>query len=263
MRDMPADAKKIAMVKLGGIYSYCTGSVCRHKAILRYFGQELNKDDCGACDMCGDEFDCIDDALVTAQKIISCVARLEQGFGGGYTASVLTGSADKRIGENGHEKLSTYGLLSDYARHIVHDWIEQLAGQEYLEKVGEYNVLGITEKGWRVLKGEGTPRLLKPVEKPAKAAKVVADSWEGVDKALFEALRELRSTIAKKKKVPAYVVFGDAALRDMARRRPATLADFLKVKGVGEAKCKQYGEIVLAAIKDYCQVNSVKMGIGV
>ena len=262
MRDMPAEARKIAMIKLSGMYSYCTGGVCRHKAILRYFGQDLNKDNCTACDMCLGELDCIDDLLVTAQKILSCIARLDQRFGGTYTALVLTGSEDKRIMENNHDKLSTYGLLSDYSKHIVHDWIEQLAGQDYIEKSGEYNVLNITEKGWRVLKGTETPRLLKPVERPVKASKIVTDSWEGVDKGLFEALRKLRATIASKKKVPAYVVFGDTTLRDIARRRPSTLDGFLGVKGVGEAKCKQYGEVVLAAIKDYCQTNSLEMDVG-
>jgi len=263
MSDMPAEAQKIAMVKLSGIYSYCTGGVCRHKAILRYFGQYLNKDNCAACDMCLGELDYIDDALVTAQKILSCIVRLNQQFGGNYNALVLTGSEDKRIIENNHDKLSTYGLLSDYSKHIVRDWIEQLTGQDYIEKTGEYNVLNVTAKGWAVLKGKETPRLLKPAQKPAKVSKVTEDSWDGVDKGLFEALRKLRATIAGKKRIPAYIVFGDAALRDMAGRRPSTLESFLEVRGVGEKKCRQYGEIVLAAIKDYCQANSLEMNIGI
>ena len=187
--------------------------------------------------------------------------RLDQRFGAGYTALILTGSEEKRIIENNHNKLSTYGLLSDYSKQTVHDWIEQLTGQDYLEKTGEYNVLSVTEKGWSVLKGEETPRLLKPAQKPAKVSKVVEDSWEGVDKGLFEALRKLRAIIARKKGVPAYIVFGDAALRDMARRRPSTAQGFLEVKGVGEKKLQQYGEVVLGAIKDYCQVNSLEMDI--
>ncbi len=262
MSDMPPEAHKIAMIKLSGIYSYCTGGVCRHKAILRYFGQDLNKDNCTACDMCLGELDCMDDSLVTAQKILSCIVRLDQRFGGNYTASVLTGSQEKRIIENNHDKLSTYGLLSDYSKHTVHDWIEQLAGQDYVEKTGEYNVLNVAEKGWDVLKGKETPRLLKPAQKEVKTSRVAADSWDGVDKGLFEALRKLRSTIASKKKVPAYVVFGDTALRDMARRRPSTLEGFLEVKGVGEEKCRQYGQTVLAVIKDYCPANSLETDVG-
>ena len=261
MSDMEPKARDIAMIKLSRIYNYCTGGVCRHKAILRYFGQALGKDNCEGCDVCLGELDCISDALVTAQKILSCVLRLDQRFGGGYTALVLTGSEDKRIIENNHNKLSTYGLLSDYSKRTVQDWIEQLTGQDYIEKTGEYNVLNVTEKGWGVLKGKETPRLLKPAQKPAKVSKVIKDSWEGVDRGLFEALRKLRAIIARKKGLPAYIVFGDAVLRDMARRRPSNAQNFLEVKGVGEKKLQQYGEVVLGAIKDYCQVNSLEMDI--
>ncbi|MHC4540759.1 MAG: RecQ family ATP-dependent DNA helicase, partial [Planctomycetota bacterium] len=259
MSDMEPEAHKIAMVKLHRMYDYCTGGACRHNAILRYFGQAPAKDNCAACDMCLGELDGIDNALETAQKILSCILRLGQRFGGGYTAAVLTGSNDKRILENRHDTLSTYGLLGEHSMHAVRGWIDQLEGQDYVEKVGEYNVLNVTEKGWLVLKGNATPRLLKPAEKPAKVSRVVEDSWEGVNRGLFEALRKLRAGIARKKGIPAYVVFGDAALRDMARRRPSTYVELLEVKGVGEKKRRQYGEIVLTAIKDYCQANSLEM----
>jgi ATP-dependent DNA helicase RecQ len=200
----------------------------------------------------------IDDALITAQKILSCILRLDQRFDGNYTASVLIGSREKRLIENGHDAISTYGLLSDHSKDTVHNWINQLVGQDYIQKAGEYNVLTVTPKGRQVLNGQEMPRLLKPAMKPAKVSKVATDSWEGVDKGLFEALRKLRRTLAAKRGVPAYVVFGDAALRDMARRRPITQADFLKIKGVGETKSKQFGKAVLAAIKDYCAANSLE-----
>ncbi len=263
MSEMEPEAYKIAVIKLNKMYNFCTGGVCRHKAILRYFGQTLEKENCAACDMCLGELDCINDALETAQKILSCIVRLEQRFGGGYTAAVLTGSSDKRILENRHDVLSTYGLLSDYSQHTVHDWIEQLEGQACIEKVGEYNVLNVTEKGWQVLRANETPRLLKPAEKPAKVSKVVEDSWEGVDKGLFEALRKLRSTLARKQSVPPYIVFGDTALRDMARRRPSSLIRLLDVKGIGEKKSRQYGEAVLETIKGYCCTNDLQMDINV
>jgi len=261
LSEMEPEAHKIAVIKLNKMYNYCTGGVCRHKAVLRYFGQTLEKDNCAACDMCLGELDCMKDSLQTAQKILSCIVRLGQRFGGGYTAAVLTGSNDKRILENNHDALSTYGLLSDYSQRTVHDWIEQLEGQACIEKVGEYNVLNVTEKGWRVLKGNETPRLLKPAEKPARVSKVVEDSWEGVDKGLFEALRKLRSSIARKKGVPAYVVFGDAALRDIARRRPSTYVNLLEVKGIGEKKRQQYGDVVLAAIEDYCSAHALERDV--
>jgi len=262
MRDMGPEAKEIALVKLSRMYSYCTGGVCRHKAILRYFGQDVDKANCEACDVCLGELDHIDDALVTGQKILSCIVRLDQRFGGNYTASVLTGSREKRVLENSHDELSTYGLLSEHSKDTVHNWIEQLLGQDYIEKTGEYNVLTLTQKGWRLLKGEETPRLLSPAQKPAKVSRAVVDSWEGVDRGLFEAVRQLRAAIARKKGVPAYVVFGDAALRDMARRRPSTPDGLLEVRGVGEKKREQYGKAVLAVIKEYCTANSLEMDVG-
>ncbi|HLB74617.1 MAG TPA: DNA helicase RecQ [Sedimentisphaerales bacterium] len=261
MKDMEAEAQEIALIKLSEMYSYCTGGVCRHKAILRYFGQDLGKANCEACDVCLGELGRIDDALVTAQKILSCIVRLDERFGGSYTASVLIGSREKRILENGHDALSIYGLLSDHSKDAVHNWIDQPVGQDYIQKGGEYNVLTVTPKGRQVLSGQATPRLLRPAEKPAKVAKVAADSWEGVDQGLFEALRKLRKTIAEKRGVPAFVVFGDAALRDMARRRPTTQAGFLQVKGVGQTKSKQYGKTVISAIKDYCAANPLESNV--
>jgi ATP-dependent DNA helicase RecQ len=261
LSDMEPEPHKIAMTKLDQMYSYCTGGVCRHKAILRYFGQDFFKDNCTACDVCLGELDCIDNALETAQKILSCIVRLGQRFGGSYTAAVLTGSDDKRILENKHDGLSTYGLLRDHSKHTVHDWIEQLEGQGYVEKVGEYNVLNVTDKGWQVLRGNGAPRLLKPARKPAKVSKVVEDSWDGVDRGLFEALRQLRTAMARDKGVPAYVVFGDAVLRDMARRRPSNHERLLDVKGVGQQKRREYGKAVLAAIREYCQAHSLQMDV--
>ena len=260
MRDMAPEARQIAMGKLSEMYSYCTGGTCRHRVLLHYFGQDLDKADCAACDICLGELDCLANSLETAQKILSCVARLGERFGGGYTALVLVGSRDQRILENKHDMLTTYGLLGEHSRHIVHDWIEQLVGQNYLAKEGEYNVLRLTEAGWQVLKGQGHPRLLKPVQKPAKVSKIAKDSWEGVDEGLFEALRELRRTLAGRKGLPAYLVFGDRALREMARRRPSTLVALLEVKGVGEKKRRQYGKIVLAAIRDYCVAHGLDMG---
>ena len=261
--DMESQAKEIALAKLARMYGYCTEGVCRRKAILGYFGQPPKQADCGGCDVCLGHVDSIDDALITAQKILSCILRLGQRFGGAYTAAVLTGSRDQRILENGHDGLSTHGLLSEHDKRAVHTWIEQLVGQGFVNKTGEYNVLTVTAEGYRVLKGEVTPRLLQPTRKPERqrAAKASTESWEGVDKGLFEALRTLRATLARDRGVPAYVVFGDAALRDMARRRPSTLDRFLDVKGVGQTKCQQYGRVMIERIREYCIEHAVEMDV--
>lgn len=260
IRELPPEAHRTALEKLNRIYRYCTGLSCRHRSLLNYFGQEFTKADCGACDACLGELNLLEDSQVVAQKILSCVVRLKERFGADYTALVLVGSREGRILSNGHDQLTTYGILSEYSRVQIRGFIEQLADEDYLEKAGDYKVLRATEAGWQVMRGEETPKLLKPPEKKLKraAAKPVRDSWEGVDPDLFEALRELRKEIAAEGGVPAYIVFGDRSLRDMARIRPSTPAGFLTVTGVGEAKKDRYGDRFLELIKDYCASHGLE-----
>ena len=165
--------------------------------------------------------------------------------------------------ENSHDELSTYGILSEYSLQTVRGWIEQLIAQGYIRKGDEYGVLIVPESGWRVMRGDESPRLLEPPKKKirAKVSRAVRDSWEGVDQGLFEGLRELRREIAARKHLPAYIVFGDAALRDMARKRPSTSTGFLLVTGVGEKKCRQYGEDFLELIKDYSVSRGLDLDI--
>jgi len=254
-------AAGIALTKLNAMYDYCTGLACRHRALVNYFGQDLKGTNCGACDVCLGEIGSMDGALEIAQKILSCVVRLHERFGADYTAAVLSGSRDKRILERKHDSLSTYGLLSELPKNTTRDWIEQLVGQGYLEKTGEFNVLHVTEGGWHVLHGEEVPTLLKPADKHVRASRVAVDSWEGVDHGLFEALRGLRRELALKRNVPAYVVFSDAALRGMARLRPSTPDALLRVSGVGSAKAEQYGDLFLGAIGKHCREHSLSMDV--
>ncbi len=253
------EAVRIALSKLGDMSSYASGVTCRHQALVEYFGQDLGTDNCKACDVCFGDLELADDALVISQKILSCVFRLDQRFGADYTANVLVGSTEQRLLSAGHNELSTYALLSEHPKKLVRDWIEQLVGQGNLEKRGEYNVLSITERGWRTLRGEETPRLLKPAEAPRK--RVAEDSWDGVDRGLFDTLRALRRKTAQARSVPAYIVFGDASLRDMARRRPASVETFLDVSGVGQAKARQYGDEFVATIREYCRSHNLDQDV--
>lgn len=257
------EAKRIAHRKLDDVAAYASGVTCRHRALVGYFGQTLDGEICSACDVCLGGLDLVDDALVVAQKILSCVYRLDERYGGDYTASVLVGSRDERILANGHDALSTYALLEEAPKKLVRDWIEQLVGQGALVKDGEYDLLKITERGRRILRGFETPRLLKPAEGRDKkrATQTAADSWDGVDQGLFDTLRALRRRIAEEKRVPAYIVFTDAALRDMARRRPSSADAFREVSGVGETKAEQYGATFVAAIVEVCERRGLEMDV--
>lgn len=252
-----------ALHALRAMADFCQGTECRHRKIVRYFGQDLERDQCGACDVCLGELDLVADALTIGQKILSCVLRLEQRYGADYTAKVLAGSSEQRIVQQRHNELSTWGILADHPLRTIRDWTEQLVGQGFLDKVGEYNVLQLTESGSRLLQGEATPKLLKPAEVTKRRSRYgdltdqtdggagQADDWENVDRGLFESLRKLRRDLAEQRGVPAYIVFGDRSLRDMARVRPATLDAFRHVNGVGEKKLAEYGQLFVDRIRDY------------
>ena len=253
LEESEAQTFDIGKTKLGQMYRYCSGVACRHRAILGYFSQHLARENCRACDICLGEIEGVADALVVAQKILSSIVRQGERFGAEYTAGVLTGSREDRVLSNGHDKLSTYGLLKASTRTVVRDWIEQLAEQECIERTGEYGVLKLTEKGRRVLRGMEQPLLLEaPKKKAAHKPSVAKDSWEGVDRDLFARLRLLRRELAKQRDVPAYIVFTDATLRDLARKRPLTPDELLRVSGIGMKKLEQYGEELLSEIRDYC-----------
>ncbi len=151
LSDNDQQQASILHAKLGAMVNYASSVICRHETLLKYFSQNLDKSNCQACDVCLGRLDLVEDAHVISQKILSCVIRLRERFGGDYTAKVLAGSFDKRILANGHDNLSTYGLLSEHAQGVVHDWIEQLVSQNFLCKSGEYNLLQVTAAGQCVL----------------------------------------------------------------------------------------------------------------
>ncbi|MFP4028683.1 MAG: DNA helicase RecQ [Candidatus Brocadiia bacterium] len=253
LQDLPAEPKRIALKKLSSVYRYCTTATCRHSAILNYFGQSLDKDRCEACDVCLGEIEGMEGgrAKKTAQKILSCVARLDQRYGGSYTADVLIGSKSERVLQYGHDDLSTWGLLSDYPKRQVQSWIDQLVGAGCLLRTQPYRVLKLTERGGRVLRGEYVPQLSRPPEKKTRTAQPELEGWEDVDGELFEHLRELRKKLADNRRVPAYIIFNDASLREMAARKPETKEEFLQIKGVGKKKCRQYAKTFLSAIATF------------
>ncbi len=238
------------MTLLAGIEGYCTGVACRHGALSEYFGQKLASESCGACDVCLDEVQYVADSLVISQKILSCVARVGENFGGEYVSLVLTGSRDERILSKGHDQLISWGLLAEHLLRDISDWIVQIVSQRFLRKTFDYNVLQLTEAGWQVLRGELTPRLLKPAgrKERQKQSRAALESWDGVDRDLFEQLRAFRRRKAEERAVPPFIVFSDATLRDLARVRPTTLDQLPSIHGIGAKKIAEYGADLLALI---------------
>ncbi|AQT67087.1 ATP-dependent DNA helicase RecQ [Anaerohalosphaera lusitana] len=265
LRDLEPEPKRAAMDKLSQAYDFVHSFRCRHKSLSAYFGQTLEKSSCAACDMCLGTIETLPESLITAQKIISCIARLEQKYPADYTARVLIGAKDKDITANDHHELTTFALLSDRTRGIVRDWIEQLANQGHIKKTGPYRNLTLTQSAGQILKGDLTPRLLKPVRQSRSTVKQVSaveeKAWQGVDKDLFEQLREIRRELSDKKRVPAFVVLSDATLRLLAAKRPTEYRTLIQIKGIGQKKAKTYGPTFTEAIQSYCQQNNVETNL--
>lgn len=236
---------------------YATSVGCRHKHLAGYFGQTLEKPDCGACDVCLEELEAAAEPVVLARKILSCVARVGQRFGAAHVTNVLRGTVTESVTARRHEELSTFGLLRDSTVSEVRGYLEQLGGQGFLRPTpGEFPVLVLTEKGVALLKDPASApdvalaRLRRPVKgRAAPRARVETESWQGVDRDLFERLRSLRLSIARERGVPPYVIFHDATLREMARLKPSTPDALRHVYGVGERKAAELGEAFLEAIR--------------
>ncbi|HMC89909.1 MAG TPA: DNA helicase RecQ [Gemmataceae bacterium] len=268
--DPGADASHLPIVlqHLGDLDRYCRGAVCRHRALVEYFGQRYAAPSCGACDICLGDTEFVADAQVVAQKILSCVARVKEKFGIGHVVSVLRGENTESVRKWNHQQLTTYGLLSDHPKADVRNWIYQLIGQGALAQEDvtlasgkAVQILKLNDASWEVMRQQRQVRLLQPVRRKkgekAERARIDTDTWEGVDQELFEALRGLRLQVAEERRLPAYIIFHDGVLRQLARVRPSSLERMRLVSGIGDAKLKDLGPRVLAVIDEHCRARGL------
>lgn len=244
---------------------YCRGAVCRHRALVEYFGQTFAKENCAACDVCLSETVEVEDSDVIAQKIVSCVARIKNGrFGAGHLVSILRGETTETVRKWQHDELSTFGILSSHAKGDLRDWIDQLVGLGVLDLLNltmqsgfNFSAVVLNDESWKVMRSQRSVKLVQPMrstkELKAKRLKIAGDSWQGVDKDLFEKLRAIRIRIAKERGWQAFMVFSDATLREMASVKPSTLLKMSRIKGVGNAKLENFGEEFLEVINSHCQ----------
>jgi len=255
----PAEVSKAGRRLLRQMQAYAGTGVCRHRAISEHFGQSYPRDNCGACDICLDEAETVADATIIAQKILSCVARVEERFGAGHVIDVLRGGKTEMIQRWGHERLSTYGLLKEIDRKSLTNLVYQLIDQGLLDRNdGDLPTLKLNDASWQVLRGKRQVRLMKPATAGPKRTKAEAESWEGVDSGLFESLRGLRRDLAEKDRVPVYFIFGDVTLRELARIRPTTLTRFASIRGIGQTKLADYGKTFTEHIRSYCKAHGLE-----
>jgi ATP-dependent DNA helicase RecQ len=236
----------------------CGAAACRHRALSRYFGQEYQPASCGACDVCMGEIEGLVDASVIAQKILSCVARVEQRFGLGHVVDVLIGADTEMVRKCGHERLSTYGLLRDMDKKSLANLAFQLVDQGLLERTpGDRPLLKLNAASLEVMKGRRPVHLIEPKSAPVHRSTVEEQGWEGVDRGLFERLRQLRKQMAGERSVPAFVILSDAVLRELASVRPASKESFRRIHGIGEHKAAELAEPFIEVIGEYCKAQGL------
>ena len=244
---------------LRDIERYAAGVGCRHRHLVRYFGDQYSKTDCGSCDYCLGELESVDGASLVARKILSCVARVGQRFGAGHVANVLCGSENEQVAARGHDRLTTFGLLRDAPVAEVRGYLEQLTAEGLLRQTDEpYPVLALTEDGIALLKDASSqPGLaLARQKRPSRdrlptRSRAETESWQEVDRDLFERLRSVRLQIARDRGVPPYVIFHDTTLRELARLKPTSLSALRGVYGIGARKAEQLGDAFVEAIRTH------------
>ncbi len=264
MLEKAGELSESAQALLRQMERYAGGTRCRHRLLVEYFGQEYTAGaSCDACDWCLHELERVPDALTLAQKILSAVARLQQRFGVAHVVSVLRGRATAPITARRHDQLTTFGLLKDMHEQEVRGYIDQLTEQGLLVRTDdEYPVLRLSTAGVAALKGQATialyhqPRVV-PGRKRGLKPTVQRDSWQDVDRGLFEALRRHRLDIAQERGVPPYVIFHDNTLRELARWKPSSPAALRQIYGIGARKAEDLGAGVLHVIRQYCEERGI------
>lgn len=270
--------KRVASQQLEEMVRYGESTECRRALLLSYFGEQSKPGSipCGGCDNCTQERKLVDRTEL-AQKILSCVYRVEQSsglaFGLNHIGSILKGAQSEVIERWKHNKISTFGIGPELS---LKSWIalgRQLVAQGYLELASnEYSTYRLTDEGRSILKsrkqvllpemklskkdttekkrvsrGQNRDVVNQGTHKGKKGIKSISD----FDTDLFERLRALRRSLADEKNVPSYVIFGDASLQDMARKMPKSDREFLEVFGVGETKLQQFGAMFLREIREF------------
>ena len=220
---------------------------CYRKFILNYFGEAYD-DKCNNCSNCEAPGELVDKS-VDAQKVISCVYRMNQRFGIGMVVDVLRGSKNKKVYELRFDELSTYGIVKNYTKDTLTEFINMLISHGFLNYKGEYPVLTLNQLSMEIVKGE---RKVFVKEQVVKKIKIEENE-------LFTILKELRMDISREEKIPPYMIFGDATLKELSNRMPITKEQFLDISGVGNSKLNKYGEKFMSKIKEYIEEKNIEV----
>jgi ATP-dependent DNA helicase RecQ len=260
--DSGPERKRLEHRKLDALVGYCESMRCRREVLLANFGEDYRHGasgattrGCGNCDNCLQPPECWD-ATDAVRKALSCVYRTGQRFGAAHLIEVLRGGDGERVRQFGHDRLGVHGIGADVDARTWRSVFRQLVASGLLQVDTEgYGGLRLAAASRPVLKGEQAVLLRKPPDsrersRPGARASDLAIELDAADAALFASLRALRARLAREQKVPAYVIFHDGTLRDIAVRRPATEQGLAGIGGIGAGKLARYGDAVLEVVRE-------------
>lgn len=251
--------------------TYANANTCRRKILLNYFGENFSSEGLTpeqkkcCCDICRMEAnpENLVDMTIPAQKLLCCIIRTEQKFGAAYVIDVLLGSIEKRIIENGHNNLSTWGIGNDLSKE---DWFaltDILCAKEFIQRTGEYKIITLLPKGKKFLEQRDsllipfTKTFVSPLAKAVKykAAKNIPvpqkpDSSDEIATTIMEELKKWRKRKADDMNVPPFVIFGDKTLYDLASKKPVNKTELLNIYGIGKMKAEEFGKSIIGIIND-------------
>jgi ATP-dependent DNA helicase RecQ len=254
--DAGEEQKRIEGQRLNALIALCEAPRCRRQTLLAYFGEAAEP--CGNCDLCLEGVERID-ATVEAQKALSAVLRTGERFGTEHLIAILRGETTEKVLQFSHDRLPTFGVGKDHSKNEWRSIFRQLYGAGVMSlDVGSYGRWMVTPHGRSVLKGETRVELRREAMTAPISAKAGQRSstpprtqFDAGDQALFEALKNARQELAKKQRVPAYVVFADRSLLDMVHLKPQTRDQMSLVHGVGKSKLEKYGDVFLGVIRGH------------
>jgi len=251
--DLEGELKEEMEHKTELMYRLCTSFRCRRKSLLGYFGERYAEERCQGCDNCVNDEELMD-GTIEAQKILSCIVRLQEGFGVKYVVDVIRGSKNAQIMTKGHDTLSTHGIMQGVSESEVRYYIESLIAQKLLRRTdGEYPVLQCGEDAREVLRGNKKVEFRKKIFKE----KIQEASTVAYNQALFQILKELRTALASERDIPPFAVFTDRTLIEMAAYFPHSDSDLLCINGVGHHKLAEYGALFLEPIVQFCRQHKI------
>jgi ATP-dependent DNA helicase RecQ len=252
----PAEARR-ARDQLQSVKRYAYATECRRHMLLGYFGETYEGAPCGACDNCL-EPRAERDMTIPAQKFLSCIARIREASGHSmglnHAIDVLLAAENEKVRRMGHDRLSTYGIGKELTRPEWRHLTDELLRLGLIEQDAQrFNVVSITPAGRRMLSERAPVLVREPAPKSPNAKRAKGAPGESIENVeLFESLRALRRELADERDVPAYVVFSDAVLREIARVAPESLVQMRAISGVGDKKLAEFGQRFLDAIAEHC-----------